>query len=173
MIPYSNLKSQFEFNVKNKYKKNFLYLGRIEQRQKNILYLNKYFDNIDFYGDVNDENIKNQLGNKYKGIVKRDDIAKIFSNYSFLILSSFYEGLSIVICEAFANATPIICSNKITSIDFFLKNNQHGFELDINKNPKNLIETINNLSFEQYENMCHSVFEFAKDHLRVEEFHKK
>lgn len=172
-IPYNNLKKDFEFDIKNKYHKNILYLGRIEQRQKNILYLNKYFDNVDFYGSVDNENIKNKLGDKYKGIVKREDIQKIFQKYSFLILSSFYEGFPTVLSESFANATPIICSNAISSKDFFLKNKEHGFELDINKSPVELIDKINNLSFEQYNKMCHSVFDFAKDNLTIEEFNKK
>ena len=171
-IPYNDLKNNFDFNIEEKYKKNILYLGRIEQRQKNILYLNKYFDNIDFYGAVDDENIKNQLGDKYKGIVEREDIQKIFAKYSFLILSSFYEGFPTVLSETFANATPIICSSKITSKKFFLKDNENGFELDISKNPLELINKVKSLTFNEYDKMCHSVFEFAQKHLTIEKFNK-
>ncbi|MBR4486383.1 glycosyltransferase [bacterium] len=172
-IPYDNLKEKFDFNIQDKYQKKFLYLGRIEQRQKNILYLIKNFNNIDFYGAVDDENIKNQLGDKYKGIAKREDIQKIFAKYSFLIISSFSEGFTIVISEAFANATPVICSNKIKSKDFFLNNKENGYELDINKTPIELINKIHNLSFDEYNKMCHSVFEFAEKYLTIEEFNKK
>lgn len=173
LIPYDNLKDKFDFDIQKKYKKRFLYLGRIEQRQKNILYLNKYFDNIDFYGDNCDQNVLNKLGNKYKGIVSRENIEKLFNNYSFLILSSFYEGFGIVLGEAFANATPIICSNKITSKYIFLKNKENGFELNIDKEPLELMKKINSLTFDEYSKMCHSVFEFAQKYLSLDEFNKK
>ena len=173
-IPYDNLKQNFDFNIQNKYKKNFLYLGRIDQWQKNILYLNEYFDNIDFYGDDFDKDVTKKLKDKYNGVLlDTQSIENVFNNHSFLIMSSFYEGFPLVMCEAFANGTPIICSNKITSKDFFLKDKKNGFELDIDKEPSELINRINNLTFDEYDKMCRSVFEFAQKYLSLEEFNKK
>ena len=36
-----------------------------------------------------------------------------------------------------------------------------------------IFNKIHNLSFDEYNKMCHSVFEFAEKYLTIEEFNKK
>lgn len=154
--------NKIDFNIKKN--KNILYIGRIEQRQKNLLFLQKNFNNIDYYGPVKDEYVKKNLGNSYKGIIDNEQKLKdVILNHSYVILSSNFEGFPTVFVESLSYATPIISSKNIKSNDFFFSD-KTGYTIDTKK-PSDLIQKLNNIDLIQYKQMCFNALKFSKTKL--------
>lgn len=155
--------NEFNVNFDSKKKSKFLYLGRIQEGQKNLDYIIRNFgDQIDYYGPVIDKKILPRLKNNYKGVIKnRNDLALVFKTHSYLVLSSLYEGFSFAAVESLWNGTPIIMSNMIISNDFFFKNNNKiGYIININKDID--IKDFKKISAIDYKEMCVTCFDFAR-----------
>lgn len=169
-ITSENQLSWSEFNqidFASKKKKNILYLGRIEQRQKNLLFLHNNFNNVDYYGPVKDKYICNILGDSYKGIWNNEEnLKELILNHSYVILSSNFEGFPTVFIESLSYATPIISSNQIRANNFFFHPDKKiGYEIDIKNFDKNFINSLNNISSEEYKKMCFNALTFSRGKL--------
>lgn len=103
-----------------RYKKNFLYIGRLEQEEKNVLWLVNFFKKNTEYklnlvgkGSLKSK-ITKQIKNSYNiSIYKNVANNKLKTHYlnnSFLILPSTREAWGLVVEEAFHYGKPVIVS---------------------------------------------------------------
>ncbi|HDL5700300.1 TPA: glycosyltransferase [Mannheimia haemolytica] len=85
----------------------------------------------DIYGD-GDEEIMTDLSNmpniKLKGIVK--GIENIFPHHSIYVMTSYYEGLPLVLLEAKQFSLPIVSFDCPTGPSEIIRNNENGFLID-------------------------------------------
>ena len=152
-------------------RKRIIYLGRIDNKQKNIQLLidiNKQLDLIDFYGD-GEQNLINQMGKNYKGkLSPTTNSLEIINKYKFMILASNYEGFSFSLVEALATGVSIIVRNSFISAKYLTNNNQNGFLLNDNIDISNYIANIKNfysVANAVYFNMCKNGYLFALKNL--------
>ncbi|WP_036448957.1 glycosyltransferase, partial [Mycoplasmoides pirum] len=160
------------------------YIGRLENKQKNINFLNEivYLSlkkekkiNIDVYGSGEDEYLitKNNYIN-YHGYFKNDEIEKILDETKILLLPSNFEGFPLVIVEALSNGVPCIISNTYLNASYLI-NDERGAIIN-NFNPEEWIDkiyTILNLDETQYKKLSNSCISFAKENLSFEVFENK
>ena len=172
-VPNLDLKKE---DIKNR--KGIIYLGRINQEQKNISFLNKInkkLQIIDFYGAGN-QKYTDKLGSFYKGAVENNDVGTVISKYKYCILLSNYEGFSFSLVEALSYGVPIIVLNTFCSASYLVDNNSNG--LLINKNDSLLkieqkIIDLLNISEDKYFEFCKNAYRFAKQNLTDDIFNKK
>lgn len=126
--------------------KNFIWIGRFSNSDKNLFFLrdvgNEIYKlsglNIDVYGYGPEEKIFSKFLSKgilLKGKLSNSEVIKTLSNYKTLILTSNYEGFSFVIVEALATGTFTIARNTFKNINFLL-NSGRGKIIDKNADPK-------------------------------------
>ncbi|GIW67112.1 MAG: hypothetical protein KatS3mg095_1010 [Candidatus Parcubacteria bacterium] len=84
---------------------------------------------------------KLNLENKIKFLGYRTDIKEILADTDIFILSSKWEGLPIVILEAWASKKPVIASN-VHGIKSLVEDNKDGLLFEF-KNEKDLVQKIN------------------------------
>lgn len=123
-----------EVNGNNK-KLNMVMVGGIDKRKYklaiklfSLIATKKLNDriNIDVYGGIQDDNIGKAL-NSYDFINLKGHVNKIELNkYDILLNTSSIENLSISVCEAIANRTPVICFN-VGGLGEIVKNAVNGF----------------------------------------------
>jgi len=147
-----------------KFKKNFLYVGRLE-KEKNILYLLSIFCkykkyNLSILGDGSlKEQILKKITNvkniKYYKKIDNKNIIKIFKKNCFLILPSIKEPWGLVVEESIFFKTPVILS-KYCGVSEIVKNKKNGFIF--NPNQKGSLEKIlKNLNNQRYSNMINYI----------------
>lgn len=158
--------------IKKKYNSNIVYIGRIQQTQKNLNWIISNLKNVDYYGPIVDEEIAKKIGSNYKGVISTpESLINVFKNHSYLILSSFYEGFPTVFVEALSNATPIISSDDIKANKFFFNDytNNIGFIIDT-KLKKYDNFPWENISFLDYAQLCKNSYDFSQQKLNFQEF---
>ncbi|MBR4486322.1 glycosyltransferase [bacterium] len=164
----SNLKQKFD-------NKQIVYIGRINNHEKNISFLNKLNDlyelDIKVYGPI-ETNIK--ISN-YQKKLDRSEVIKILNEAKFMILVSNTEGFSYSLVEAISLCTPIIIRNTYPASKYLTSYN-NGFlipkEFDA-KQVSLMIKDIANLSFKQYKKLVDNCYKFATKELNTNEFESK
>lgn len=147
----SNLK--YEYNIQSK---KIITVGRFDKVKgydrlvriaKDILEKNKEWE-WDIYGDGEEfENIKKliKINNLEKKLILKGNsnkIYEIYKEYSFYVMTSYYEGLPMVLLEAKANFLPIISFDCYTGPSEIIRNDVDGYLIkndDINE----MVEKIN------------------------------
>jgi len=140
--------------------KNFLYVGRLI-KLKNIDFLIKVFNNypnltLNIVGSGEDEKYLKSIAKnniKFLGYIPNKEIGKVFIENDVFILPSFSETWGLVIEEAIYYGLPIICSNKVGSSDYYVKEKQTGEVFEIN-NENSFITSLENITnnYEKYVN---------------------
>ena len=160
----------------DKQKGNLLFLGRIENHQKNVKFLIDNFSNTDYYGIIEDSELLPKIKNYYKGILSNNqELQNAFLKHSYTILASKYEGFPNVFVESLSNCTPIISSSLIKANEFFnIEKNKIGFILDMSqiRKYKQMQNLIYLLPYCDYKNMCINSYKFARENLTIESFNK-
>ena len=163
-------------NLKEKYEKGkIIYIGRINNHQKNISFINelndKYHEDIEVYGPI--EN--NTLVSNYKNKLDRTDVIKKLNQAKFMILVSKTEGFSYSLVESISLCTPVIIRNSYPSAKYLVSFN-NGILIPKEYDAKEasiLIDKLKNISFAQYEALVKNCFKFASSELSTNEFEKK
>lgn len=148
-----NLKNEYDINSKKiitvgKFDKVKGY-DRLVKIAKKVLEKNKDWQ-WHIYGDGEEfENIEtlikeNQL--EYKLILKGkvDNIYELYKKYSFYVMTSYYEGLPMVLLEAKANNLPLISFDIETGPSEIIRNEIDGYLIE-NNNLEKMTEKINYL----------------------------
>lgn len=158
------------------FRKRIIYLGRIDNKQKNIQLLidiNKQLDLIDFYGNGSTDLIQ-QMGDHYKGeIYTRKNRLEIISKYKWMILASNYEGFSFSLVEALAVGVPIIVWNNFISAQYLVNNNQNGYLVKSDEKIDSYstqIKNFNSIESSLYLKMCKNAYLFALNNLNIDVF---
>lgn len=160
-------------NFKKIYK--YLYIGRIENKQKNINFLlqlsSKLNDQIHLIGP-NEKNINIYEYEKinYLGIKKSQEIIDIISKTEFLILSSNYEGLPFVCIEALSNGVPLILKDSFITAKFLINENKNGFLFRADESLDSVADTLNNLDWLSFNQ--NDIVSFAKSNFSLDSFAK-
>lgn len=167
-----------------KNRKKIIYLGRINQTQKNLnklIEMNEHLNLIDFYGESYsnlDDQIKKKLIDKnwyYGYIDEQNSKFNVIKKYKFMILYSNYEGFSYSLVESLMNGVPIIVKDSYLSASF-LCNPHTGLLLnkdnDIKKDIK-LIKDFYNMNFDKYIKMCENCVDFYNKNLSFKEFKER
>jgi len=163
-----------EFRKKINYdKKNrdFIYLGRINNHQKNINLIQTKFKNkdISYYGNDQTHLIKDQT--QYKGTYTADNLSKILESYKYGLILSKYEGFPYVLIEMLSHGIPCLIKKEGF---LFAQSFEISEPFAINRiselNHKiNKILAINN---EDYKKFSNEAFDFAIKNLSIDKFEK-
>lgn len=189
-IPTLNDANLLSNNEKNKGKIKIIFLSRI-QVKKNLLYAIKIVNEIesiqiefDIYGPIenheywNDckkamDSAKKNISFKYCGVVERDRIFDVFSNYDIFFFPTLSENYGHVIVEALSAACPILISDQTPWTDI----NDFGGGYAIDLNNKNLFEKklldIANLNNEEHYILRIRAKNYIKSKFSLEELHKR
>lgn len=132
----------------NKNRKSLIYVGRLDNTQKNIKLLvkiAKYLScQVDVYGKGPAlKKIKNKKNIKYCGFAERSEIFNVYSRYISSIIVSNYEGEPFTAIESMCSSTPIIIRNTFLNASIMLSNN-NGLLLDKKLSAKKCANLINN-----------------------------
>lgn len=145
-------------NLKNKYdinSKKIITVGRFDKVKgydrlvkiaKEVLEKNLNWE-WHIYGDGEEfENIKtlikeNKLENKLILKGKVDNIYELYKEYSFYVMTSYYEGLPMVLLEAKANGLPLISFDIDTGPSEIIRNEIDGYLIE-NNNMEKMIEKV-------------------------------
>lgn len=178
-IPLAHKQKPILKNQKNN-RKNFGFIGRLENQQKNIKDLIKIANvnsDVIIYGSGSyEKKIKRKLRNvnQFKGLITNQNIDQTMQELKCLIITSNFEGFPFTIVEALSNGTPVIAFKTFESLDFFIKS-KAVFSV-----PPGDIEAFNqkitwlrNLSAKKYQEISDNALIFAKEHLSQELFWKK
>ncbi|MCF2613238.1 glycosyltransferase family 4 protein [Fusobacterium perfoetens] len=148
-----NLKNEYNINSKK-----IITVGRFDKVKgydrlvkiaEKVLEKNKDWE-WNIYGDGDEfENIKslikeNNLENQLILKGKSDNIYEIYKEYSFYVMTSYYEGLPMVLLEAKANSLPLISFDIETGPSEIIRHNIDGYLIE-NGNLNQMIEKINYL----------------------------
>ena len=146
-------------NKKICYKKNFLFIGRLESEKNiypmlNFFIKNKNF-NLTMIGQGSQElKVKKIIKGKRNIILIKNvnnyNLKKYFLDTSFLILPSLIEPWGLVIEESLAFNVPVIVS-KHCGVCSIIKNNIHGYiyNPNISEGLENIIKNINQKNFKK------------------------
>lgn len=176
----SNITTENNFNSRNK----ILFLGRIDERQKNIaklIEINDQINLIEFMGPPSFED-----GEYYKDILEKKNlylgnssneelIKNIIDSHKFMILYSKYEGFPFSLVESLSYGVPIIVKNTFASASF-LCNKKTGLLLERNSTIQDDIKKIKefySMDEKTYEQYCLNCLEFYKNNLDLDIFVKK
>lgn len=180
---YSDIALTENINIESRNK--IIFLGRIEQQQKNIkdlIFINdKLNGKIDFYGQSYDKE-----GQKYLDILKEKGYYKgsitdlsekkeILKKYKFSIIYSDFEGFSFSLVESLSMGIPIILRNTFLSASF-LCDNSNGILLDKNNTLDkdiSLITDFISMSNEEYKKYAQNALNFYKNNLSYNIFEEK
>ncbi|MGL5520178.1 MAG: glycosyltransferase family 4 protein [Metamycoplasmataceae bacterium] len=176
LAKYSKIEIKSMMNEEKENSKDFIFLGRIENRQKNVSFIQKIFKKanleINFYGNDDKKIIQETNKIKYKGSIKQEDLPLILNKYKFLVLLSKYEGFPFVLVEALSHGIPFITTNCFVAAKTLTKNN--GFL--VKNKEKEIIETLNNmksLDNNQLKTLQQNCFNYALENLSLEVFYNK
>lgn len=137
-----------EINAINKQarQQKLVYVGRIENSQKNMKYFSKVAKYLKYPVDVYGRGkytrqiaIKKNIN--YCGVLKREKLFSTISNYTATLLLSKYEGFPYTAIESLTAGTPLISSDTYCSAKLLTK--EKGLLVDIKQSPKKCAEQIN------------------------------
>ncbi|MGL4183666.1 MAG: glycosyltransferase family 4 protein [Metamycoplasmataceae bacterium] len=176
LAKYSKNEIKNMMNNKKENSRDFIFLGRIENKQKNVLFIQKIFKKanleIDFYGS-GDKNIIQETDKiKYKGSIKQEDLPSVLNKYKFLVLLSKYEGFPFVLVEALSHGIPFITTDSFVAAKTLTNNNGYL----VSNKEKEIIDTLNNmksLSDKQLKQLQENCFNYALENLSLEVFYNK
>ncbi|MCH5242929.1 MAG: glycosyltransferase [Muribaculaceae bacterium] len=101
---------------------------------------------VDIYGTVMDiDNL--DISKYYKGIIPPEDVQKVLSEYSALILPTWKEGYPGIIIESFSCGVPVLAS-KVGGIPEMIEHGKNGILFDP-KDPNEIVRALKN--FENYD----------------------
>lgn len=144
----------------SKEKINFLFAGRFVEQKGFDLILEalrilekKFLEKIHIYAFGKGEMDKLLLNNEYKSLPisilpPSSNINLIYGCFDFLLMPSRFEGLPLVVLEAFASELPVIASNAPGLNEAIPKNWELLFK---NKNTKELAKIIENIILNNYD----------------------
>lgn len=152
----------FDGVIKENYNHNskkIITVGRLEQVKgydRLIIIAKEFFKkNSDWTWDIYGEgSLKDFLVQKIKDnklennlILKGNDpnVIELYQNYAFFVLTSYYEGLPLVLLEAKANLLPIVSFDCPTGPSEIITNGEDGFLIE-NDNLNAMVEAIYKLS---------------------------
>lgn len=155
----------------------FLYVGRINQVQKNINFVNDVFKNSSLYltmigsGDNKYINkIKKNNNINYIGSKNPTELPEYYSRSKFLFIPSNYEGFPFTIVEALSHGCIPIILDTYDSAKFFKK---IGYIFDKNIKPKQMRKELETILSLYKSNNSKNAYKFALKYLTNEEFEKK
>ncbi|MGL4951864.1 MAG: glycosyltransferase, partial [Mycoplasma sp.] len=155
-------------------REDFIYIGRINKKQKAILKIKDIFTksklNIDFYGSGQKELMVNNDYCNFKGPIKSEDIDNEIIKYKYAVLLSKYEGFSYFLVEALSRGVPIITTNCSANSKTLSENK--GFLVNY-KNASERIKFANNLPEYEYNKLVEECFKFSVKNLSLEVFEEK
>ena len=165
---------EYELNAKKKYQGEIVYIGRINQAEKNIGLINdlnkNYATNIQVYGPLEEPL---ELVN-YHGKLTRQQVFSKLQQSKYAILVSNTEGFSYSLVEAISTGTPVIIRNSFPAAKFLISKH-NGFLFPKDDTPSELAKLLKNimhLDFKEYDELVHNNFKFALDQLSTETFDK-
>ena len=135
-----------EQNIEVEKENYFVFIGRLEKAKGTelLINLNIYIPNIRLKiigGGDEEDRLKNQTKYEFTGAITRDKVLSILSKSKALIFTSiWYEGMPLVILEAFSLGIPVIASN-IGAISEMIDDYKNGLLFEAN-NVKSLSEKI-------------------------------
>lgn len=140
-------------NISERQSTKILSVGRLE-KQKNYEYSIKSLIGSEYVLDIVGEGSKKsylyKLAKKEKvkinflGILDNEELQKLYPNYKYFLLSSFYEGNPKVLIEAMSFGCIVIAS-KTENIKEIIDHKQNGILIDINQDSRQLVSNLNNL----------------------------
>ena len=163
-------------NLKQKFDKNkIIYIGRINDYQKNISFINELNDlyqlDIDVYGPIEtDIKISN-----YKNKLDRSEVIQKLNEAKYMILVSKTEGFSYSLVEAISLCTPVIIRNTYPAARYLTSYN-NGLLIPKEYSSKEaslMINEFKNISYQDYEKLVNNCYEFAIKELNTNEFENK
>ncbi|MBQ5543945.1 MAG: glycosyltransferase, partial [Mycoplasmataceae bacterium] len=180
-------KNKQDVNIKKiiMYRKNIICFGRFTEQKniKEIIRINNTINKVDFYGpkpshlDKYGTNVFNFIEEKnwYKGVLDQDNLYTTINKYKFSINYSLFEGFGFSIVESLSCGVPVIVRDSFTSASF-LTSYDHRLLIPKNATNEEAIKQINsllNLSNEEYLELCKKAFKFFQENLSYEIFEKK
>ena len=189
-IPTLNDANLLLNNEKNKGKVKIIFLSRI-QVKKNLLYAIKIVNEIesiqiefDIYGPIENpeywdeckksmKSAKKNISFNYCGVVERDKIFEVFSNYDIFFFPTLSENYGHVIVEALSAACPILISDQTPWTD--INNFGGGYAISLNNKElfKEKIMDIANLNNEEYYMLRIRAKNYIKSKYSLEDLKKK
>ncbi|MBO6094877.1 glycosyltransferase [bacterium] len=163
-------------NLKQKFDKNkIIYIGRINDYQKNISFINELNDlyqlDIDVYGPIEtDIKISN-----YKNKLDRSEVIQKLNEAKYMILVSKTEGFSYSLVEAISLCTPVIIRNTYPAARYLTSYN-NGLLIPKEYSSKEaslMINEFKNISYQDYEKLVNNCYQFAIKELNTNEFENK
>ncbi|MGL4950255.1 MAG: glycosyltransferase [Mycoplasma sp.] len=117
-------------------KKKAAFIGRMSE-EKNIDFLfevrniliNKDIT-LNFYGSDPDGKYINKEG--YGGLKSKEELDDIYSELGVLVLASKFEGLPVIISEAFSYGIPVVIVDSFSNAKFLVGNNERGLFSNMN-----------------------------------------
>ena len=152
-----NKNIKFLRNKNIKYNKTFVYIGRFDQSEKNVLWLINFFKKnpkykLDLVGYGPLEKIIIKSISQFKNIkiyksINNNNLKYFFNKNSFLILPSIKEAWGLVVEESLYHDTPVLVS-KYCGVKEIVKNGKNGFLFNPNNNSlKKILSKINNKNY--------------------------
>ncbi len=159
--------------IKNK-QQNFIFFGRIDNKQKNIKYTKKLFTKnnleIEYYGNGDAKLMIDDKYNKFKGSFTKDEIKSILPKYKFSVLLSKYEGFPYSIVESLSLGIIPISTSNCKSINWLLKEN--GYIVN-KKNINKILNKCSSMDDFEIKKMSYKCINFAFNELCLEKFNEK
>ncbi len=155
------------------------YIGRIEDKQKNISFLiksSKYADTeINIWGNGDKKLIKKIQSNtktKYNGFIEQSKVDVVMENLKFIVVCSRFEGFCYSLVQAMSHGVIPIVLNTYPSAKFLTK---FGFLLDKNIKTKDFAKELNNIlktDPQKLKKLSEQNIEFFNQYLSEEQFNK-
>ena len=164
-------------------RENIIFFGRLafQKNIKGLMTINNIINKIDFYGSIEptkySKEVYKVLQEKkwYKGVLDQNNLYTTINKYKFSINYSFFEGFAFSIVESLSCGVPVIVKDSFTSANF-LTSYDHRLLIPKNATNEEAIKQINsllNLSDEEYLELCKKAFRFFQENLSYEIFEKK
>ena len=164
-------------------RENIIYFGRLgfQKNIKGLITINNSINKIDFYGSTEQSKYSKEVykvlqeKNWYKGVLNQNNLYTTINKYKFSINYSFFEGFPFSIVESLSCGVPVIVKDSFTSANF-LTSYDHRLLIPKNATNEEAIKQINsllNLSDEEYLELCKKAFKFFQENLSYEIFEKK
>jgi glycosyltransferase involved in cell wall biosynthesis len=156
-----------------------LFVGRLDNTQKNIKYLikmSKYLEyDVHVFGDGRYLDLikKNPNKIKYHGTFSACDKSKIYSNYKYVVCVSKFEGFPYVLTESLYYGTPILVRDTFDSAAFLTNDDRNGLLINKNLSCKKCADKINkyiNNNQNNYVNLSRNTINFSKTTLSNNKF---
>ena len=157
------------------YKKKFIYLGNVI-KEKGIFTICDAMERldinytIDIYGPINDRACESKIANSkgsYKGLIRKEEVSSLLSNYDVLVLPTYYEGEGYpgVIIEAYSMGLPVITTHW-RSIPEIVEDKVTGILIEP-RSVDELVEAIQSFTRENYSDYANNAQSYFYDNFEV------